>query len=202
MEILFMGVAGELVMGDIDHVTQAEEDRYLALCAPAVRPHLGRQMIRLRMAERLMCAAATDEQWAIGWSGHVTVDMDRVWGFAARRFPRAADAARRSPGIYGELIGYEAVAEREEAVAAMGLTNRPLDHLGLDGITFSAPDPAQSLPLLESAHAAGWRYGRWYSQVDPDGDLGQHHVAHLIPISRRQFLAARRDGWPAWTEGA
>src|SRR5215831_8369563 len=200
MEILFMGTTGELVMGDIDHVTQAEEDRYLALCAPAVRPHLGKQMLKLRVAERLMCAAATPEQWAIGWSGHVAVDMAAMVAFHRARL--ANFTSQLSPGIYGELIGYEQVAEREEAVAAMGLTNRPLDHLGLDGITFSAPAPAQSLPLLESAHAAGWRYGRWYSQVDPDGDLGQHHVAHLIPISRRQFLAARRDGWPAWTEGA
>lgn len=44
----------------------------------------------------------------------------------------------------------------------------------------------------------GYRYGRFYSSVLPEGEYGSAHVATLWKISRNEFNRARRLHWEVW----
>jgi hypothetical protein len=41
----------------------------------------------------------------------------------------------------------------------------------------------------------GYRFGRAYSVVVPEGELGDTHVYDMTPITKEQFLAAKENGW-------
>ena len=49
--------------------------------------------------------------------------------------------------------------------------------------------------MISNAHERGYRYGKAYSVVEPDGEWGSTHVSTMIPISREMFEAARECGW-------
>lgn len=53
---------------------------------------------------------------------------------------------------------------------------------------------------LKDAHLRGYRYGRWYSEVEPDGEYGSAHVVSLWPITWSDFEVARRNEWHTWPE--
>lgn len=56
---------------------------------------------------------------------------------------------------------------------------------------------AYTQELYASPHMAGFRAGRHFSVVVPDGELGDIHVSTVIcKISQAQFDAARAAGWP------
>jgi hypothetical protein len=58
--------------------------------------------------------------------------------------------------------------------------------------------PDEIVALLErltEGYQRGWRYGRWYSVVSPEGDYGAHHVADLRAITVAGFDAAQWAGW-------
>jgi hypothetical protein len=67
-------------------------------------------------------------------------------------------------------------------------------------------DPAQDeetmaeLDDLRDAHERGYRYGRWYSTVEPDGEYGSAHVVALWEITETDFERARAGGWTLWPE--
>jgi hypothetical protein len=185
--ITFKSADGTLVIGDIDHVTREEEDRYLSLAPPRHTLDVGRRLIHLRVEEARLRALATPEQWAIGWGGHVAVLMGMLRDCAQRNATRYGMASVGfPPAIYGELFTPEQIDAGAEEVLATA------ERLGM-----TLRNRRDSEQVHYAAHAAGWRYGRWFSAADQDGDVGQHHVACLRPISARQFRAARRDGWPA-----
>jgi len=48
---------------------------------------------------------------------------------------------------------------------------------------------------LRAAHERGYRYGRWFSEVEPDGEYGSAHVVNLWRITEEDFVAARHNGW-------
>lgn len=192
--LTFRAEDGMLIIADVDHMCAAEEDRLLGMCAKGARAGLAVRIIQLKAAERRYAAAATPQQWAIGWTGYVKVRMAalrRSVGRANARYAMAPPEAMPR-AIYGELMPQAQITARADhgdisAAEALGVS----EVLAPWGFRPDAED------VIRSAHAAGWRYGTWFSEVDPDGDLGQHHVAHLDSISRAQFFAARRDGWPA-----
>jgi hypothetical protein len=47
----------------------------------------------------------------------------------------------------------------------------------------------------DDSYTRGYRFGRWYSVVEPDGEVGSAHISACWPISRRDFEYARRNGW-------
>jgi len=41
----------------------------------------------------------------------------------------------------------------------------------------------------------GYRYGKWYSEVLPEGELGSAHVSTLWEITEQEFMAAEKNNW-------
>lgn len=49
---------------------------------------------------------------------------------------------------------------------------------------------------LRDSYARGYRFGKAYSVITPEGEYGSTHVASIaMPITKEQFEQARRDGW-------
>jgi hypothetical protein len=46
-----------------------------------------------------------------------------------------------------------------------------------------------------SLHEDGYRYGRWYSEVCPEGEVGDAHVTTLWPITEADYQHALNNGW-------
>jgi hypothetical protein len=46
----------------------------------------------------------------------------------------------------------------------------------------------RTLEMLISAYGNGYRYGRYYSLILPEGELGSHHVSRLKRITKHQFI--------------
>lgn len=55
-------------------------------------------------------------------------------------------------------------------------------------------DPSELAQFTESA-AAGMIFGRHYSAVEPDGELGSTFVGQLTPITKQEFDQAKERGW-------
>jgi hypothetical protein len=51
------------------------------------------------------------------------------------------------------------------------------------------------LVQLQESHDLGYRYGRWYSEVVPDGEYGSSHVINLWEITLADFEEARANDW-------
>lgn len=49
--------------------------------------------------------------------------------------------------------------------------------------------------VLDASYANGFRFGRAYSVMEPDGELGDTHVIDMIPITKEQFEEAKSLGW-------
>jgi hypothetical protein len=60
-----------------------------------------------------------------------------------------------------------------------------------------APDEEAlyELRMHQASYDRGYRYGRWYSQVVPEGEYGSAHVAALWEITVEDFNQARALGW-------
>jgi hypothetical protein len=43
----------------------------------------------------------------------------------------------------------------------------------------------------------GYLFGWCYSEIEPSGEVGDTHVANLMPISETAFLEAKAHGWRA-----
>lgn len=48
---------------------------------------------------------------------------------------------------------------------------------------------------LEDAYTRGYRYGKYYSVVEPTGEYGSAHVVTLWAITKQDFEQARMAGW-------
>lgn len=51
------------------------------------------------------------------------------------------------------------------------------------------------LESLKEAFNFGYRYGKWYSVVEPTGEYGSAHVSSLWEITKADFLAGSANGW-------
>lgn len=49
--------------------------------------------------------------------------------------------------------------------------------------------------ILDDAYARGYRFGRWHSTWEPEGELGSAHISELYPILPPMFEEAQGVGW-------
>jgi hypothetical protein len=48
---------------------------------------------------------------------------------------------------------------------------------------------------IRGGYDRGWRYGRCWSRLIPEGELGSTHVATVERVTAAEFAAAERAGW-------
>ena len=53
----------------------------------------------------------------------------------------------------------------------------------------------EEMLMMDGSYARGFRFGRAYSVVEPDGELGDTHVSDMVPISQEEFDEARGLRW-------
>lgn len=84
--------------------------------------------------------------------------------------------------IYGEVWSMETFTESEKK------------YLNLDD-----PDEKEEFDMIISSqkdtYERGYRFGKWYSVVEPDGELGSAHIVSLDLIEEAEFNAAKERGW-------
>jgi hypothetical protein len=73
----------------------------------------------------------------------------------------------------------------------------PWDLLVEDSYDDDASDEERQAVIadLESSYERGYRQGRWYSTVLPEGELGSSHIASCWKIPKGFFDKARGDNW-------
>lgn len=49
--------------------------------------------------------------------------------------------------------------------------------------------------MMKTSYERGFRFGRAFSVVEPDGELGETHVSDMIPLSKEEFDEARLLRW-------
>lgn len=49
--------------------------------------------------------------------------------------------------------------------------------------------------MMLSSYNRGFRFGTAYSTLCPEGELGDTHVASMVPLTREEFEQARELGW-------
>lgn len=70
-----------------------------------------------------------------------------------------------------------------------------------EGAFYDLENPADALEyaavLRDQAemHDNGYMLGRWYSTIEPDGEIGSAHRAACWPITAEAFAQARRAHW-------
>lgn len=59
------------------------------------------------------------------------------------------------------------------------------------------PDPeiVEELESIKHAFERGYRYGKWYSEIEPMGEYGSAHVVSLWPITVEEFEECERNDW-------
>lgn len=92
---------------------------------------------------------------------------------------KAERAANESAHPFQKAIGYGSFAMR----VAQGLT-----------IWGFIPEKADVEPY-EETFERGYRFGKWYSAVCPDGELGDAHISTLWPVMYEDFEHAKANGW-------
>lgn len=79
--------------------------------------------------------------------------------------------------IFGEIYTLEHAEQKERELGA------------------SEEEIRQSTVDLEERYARGYRYGRHYSTVVPEGELGSTHVSVMMRTTKEIFEVARSCGW-------
>jgi hypothetical protein len=67
----------------------------------------------------------------------------------------------------------------------------------------TSDDEEESRVELEQAmdsHGRGYRFGQWFSEVEPAGEYGTAHVVSLWKITKREFEIAGENDWQLWPE--
>lgn len=49
--------------------------------------------------------------------------------------------------------------------------------------------------MLADAYGRGYRYGKAYSEIEPEGEWGSTHISTMVEISEELFNLARDRGW-------
>ena len=49
--------------------------------------------------------------------------------------------------------------------------------------------------MMQGSYNNGFRFGRAYSIIEPRGELGDTHVATMVPITKEEFESARDLNW-------
>lgn len=59
----------------------------------------------------------------------------------------------------------------------------------------SLEEAETTLRTLRASHERGYRFGRCYSIVEPEGELGDTHISDCWPITEEEFLQAQNFRW-------
>jgi|SRR5262245_1668416 len=74
----------------------------------------------------------------------------------------------------------------------------------LDDILKEGQEPdielLEELRITRHSYASGYRYGKWYSIVEPSGEYGSAHLVTLWPITQADFVRALKNDWKPWDE--
>jgi len=161
-----------LMVVDAEYIDQVTEQLLLTTATEAALPKVREAIQQIRGRERRYQLAATAEQQAIGWG-----DCFRyTWKPDGRHI--LAGSLAEGVTIYGQVMTRAEVRHSELAAGA-------------------SHDEAQAaLRRIMHAYGRGWRHGRCYSVIEPDGESGDTHVAVMTPITAGEFEAARAAGWP------
>jgi hypothetical protein len=174
--ISFTSKDGDLVIIDGEHFTPDQEAKILAAAPSLVARDLSKTFLELKAREARWLAQASEEQQQIGWGDYAWL---RVTGDGSPLGPPSAT-------IYGHI------ATRDQFITRERQAIRSLQSRGLEAVA----EAEETLALLDAAYPRGWRYGNWFSKIEPDGELGEHHVVNLHPISTRAYRLARIRDWP------
>lgn len=92
---------------------------------------------------------------------------------------RGAHAMRphREFTIFGYVLTTEEIASAETECGA------------------DAMELSHTMKMLAESYQRGYRHGRWYSVVEPEGELGDAHISNLIPITQEDFELALLHKW-------
>lgn len=172
---IILNTPGGMRILDIEYVNPGDDDMLLEGLDAAAQAALAKTLVQLRQRETIWAAQATEQQRAIGWGD-----------YAVYRWTGTTDPVFRAPlaGLTEPVTIYVDIPTREQFRANERRTGAGEAEVG------------RSLAAMDKAFSRGWRDARCYSAVDPDGDLGQVHVAVLTKITGEQFRAARAAGWP------
>jgi hypothetical protein len=85
--------------------------------------------------------------------------------------------------VWGDVLICGRVSPKEE-------TDADSDRLCED-----PEEAAEEKRMLEASYARGFRFGRAYSVIEPRGELGDTHVADMVPMTAEQFEECRLLGW-------
>lgn len=56
-------------------------------------------------------------------------------------------------------------------------------------------EDAETIVALEERFTRGYRFGKAYSTIEPEGEWGDTHVANMWPITEAEFEEAKGHGW-------
>ena len=79
--------------------------------------------------------------------------------------------------IWGIIWSLDTLAERERATGA------------------PEAEVQAAVETFRDGYGRGWRYGEWFSVVEPGGEYGSAHVSTLELMTEYQFAAAKAAGW-------
>jgi len=48
---------------------------------------------------------------------------------------------------------------------------------------------------MENSYSNGFRFGRAYSVIESEGELGDTHISTMVPITKEEFEDAKRLNW-------
>lgn len=115
--------------------------------------------------------------------------------FAYMREQEEAANARVTPGQ--AQIGYGAWWLRPyEDVVIFGYVPTQDEVRASEGGDEADPEELQyTLETLADAHRRGYRYGRAYSVIEPEGEWGSTHISTMVEITEEQFNQAQAHGW-------
>lgn len=151
-----------------DCFADAEVASHLADCIPGQSRELAARFARLRQRDLDLLALATPEQLAIGWGDHWT------W--------TSPSSGLACWGWVEPLATM--MAQEFEACARHGIPQAQAE-----------PEVQARADAIKENYGRGWRSGRGWSVVEPDGEYGYSHVALLTPCTRAEFAAAAARGW-------
>lgn len=177
MIMSYTSVTGNAVMAELAHATQRQERFLMGDARPADKLTVARTLAAMAITERRLLATASPAQRAIGWGSWAWMRFEPRMGVLS--------IPDRPLTIYGYIFTQSELERREREALAR-----------LMAMGHAAQDPADTIAACHESHRLGWRYGTWYSEIEPEGEPGENHVAMLHRLSRVQFEAARTAGWP------
>ena len=150
-----------------DCFADAEAAAHVASAVPAHRRELTARFARLRERDMTLLALATPAQLAIGWGDHWTCTTQDGLTCWGRVEP------------LGEMMTAEIAAS-----VRLGVPHADIE-----------TEMQARVEAIKENYARGWRSGRGWSVVEPDGEVGYVHVAILTPCTPAEFAAARARRW-------